>query len=87
MRLLVINPNTTESVTELVERLHSALRELQAVEEYEYVVINDDLGLTVKRVGAIIDAEVVSRERVDGLTHQIERLIEHLEAEIHHHSS
>jgi guanylate kinase len=77
----------TESAAEVVERLHSALHELQAIEDYEYVVVNDDLNQTMKRVGAIIDAEVVSRERVEGLKHQIERLIAHLEAEIDHHSS
>jgi guanylate kinase len=77
----------TESAAEVVNRLHSALHELQAIEEYEYVVINDDLDQTVRRVGAIIDAEVVSRERVDGLRHQIEGLIAHLEAEINQHSS
>ena len=77
----------TESAAEVVDRLHSALHELQAIEEYEYVVINDDLDQTVRRVGAIIDAEVVSRERVEGLRHQIEGLISHLEAEINQHSS
>lgn len=77
----------TESAAEVVDRLHSALHELQAIDEYEYVVINDDLDETVRRVGAIIDAEVVSRERVEGLRHQIEDLISHLEAEINQHSS
>ncbi len=77
----------TETPAELVARLHSALREVQAVEEYDYVVVNDDLTHAVHRVAAIIDAEVVSRRRVEGLREQIERLIEHLEAEIDHHSS
>jgi guanylate kinase len=77
----------TESPTELVARLHSALQELRAVEEYEYVVINDDLEQAVASVGAILDAEVVSRERVSGLRRQVAGLIDRLEAEIHHHSS
>jgi guanylate kinase len=77
----------TESPTELVARLHSALQELRAVEEYEYVVINDDLERAVASVGAILDAEVVSRERVSGLRRQVAGLIDRLEAEIHHHSS
>jgi guanylate kinase len=77
----------TESVAEVVDRLHSALAEFQTIEDYEYVVVNDDLNQAIKRVSAIIDAEVVSRERVEGLKHQIERLIADLEAEIHHHSS
>ena len=77
----------TESPMELVARLHSALLELRAVEEYEYVVINDDLEQAVASVGAILDAEVVSRERVSGLRRQVAGLIDRLEAEIHHHSS
>jgi guanylate kinase len=63
------------------------LRELRAVEEYQYVVVNDDLVTAVTRVGSILDAEVVSRERVTGLRQQVESLIRRLEAEIDHHSS
>ena len=77
----------SESPQQLVARLHSALQELQAVEEYEYVVVNDEIDPAVKRVGSIIDAEVVRRERVAGLRHQVERLIQRLEIEITHHSS
>jgi guanylate kinase len=76
----------TETPQQLVARLHSALRELRAVEEYEYVVVNDDLDTAVTRVGSILDAEVVSRERVSGLRQQVEALIDRLEAEIDHHS-
>ena len=77
----------TESPQQLVSRLNSALHELRAVEEYEYVVVNDDLDQAVLRVGAIIDAEVVSRERVSGLRQQVEQLIHRLEAEVDNHSS
>jgi guanylate kinase len=77
----------TESPTELASRLHSALLELRAVEEYEYVVINDDLEQAVASVESILDAEVLSRERVSGLRRQVAGLIDRLEAEIHHHSS
>ena len=77
----------TESPEQLVARLHSALLELRAVDEYEYVVVNDDLEHAVQRVEAILDAEVVSRERVMGLTQQVQSLIERLNNEIDHHSS
>ena len=77
----------TESPQQLVSRLNSALQELRAVEEYEYVVVNDQLERAVQRVAAILDAEVVSRERVSGLRHQVEQLVHRLEAEIDHHSS
>lgn len=77
----------TESPQELAARLHSALHELRSVEEYEYVVVNDNLDLAVERVESIIDAEVVSRERVSGLRHQVETLIDRLEMEIEHSST
>jgi guanylate kinase len=76
----------SETPQQLVVRLHSALEELRAVEEYEYIVVNDDLDRAVQRVGAILDAEVVSRERLAGLRHNVEVLIRHLEAEVDHNT-
>jgi len=73
----------TESKEQLALRLHAALQELQAVDLYQYVVVNDDLAKAVHRVSAIIDAEVVSRERVAGLRQQVSALVERLEVEIH----
>jgi guanylate kinase len=72
----------TESTAQLAKRLQSALQELQAVELYQYIVTNDDLAKAVHRVAAIIDAEAVSRERVQGLRHQVSVLIRRLEQEI-----
>jgi guanylate kinase len=63
--------------------LQSALQELQFVDLYQYVVENDNLDQAVNRVSAIIDAEVVSRQRVAGLRHQVSQLVQRLEAEIH----
>jgi len=77
----------TDSKQEIVRRLESALQELQAVEQYEYVVVNDVLEDAVRRVESIVDAEVVSRERVAGLREQVARLIQRLEREIGNHSS
>ena len=77
----------TESPQELAARLNSALLELRSVEEYEYVVVNDDLGRAVQQIGSILDAEVVSRERVSGLRQQVEALVARLETEIDHHTS
>jgi guanylate kinase len=72
----------TESPAQLAARLQSALQELQQVDEYEYVVINDDLERAVSSVESIIDAEVVSRERLKNLRQQVGLLIEQLEQEI-----
>ena len=76
----------SESPQQLVVRLHSALDELRAVEEYEYVVVNDELEQAVRRVGAILDAEVVSQARVAGLRQSVQALIRHLESEVDHQS-
>ena len=73
----------TESKEQLAKRLQSALQELQAVDRYQYVVVNDDLESAVRRVSAVVDAEVVSRERVAGLRQQVFGLVQRLEQEIH----
>jgi guanylate kinase len=72
----------TESAAQLAARLQSALQELQQVDEYEYVVVNDDLERALASVGSIVDAEIVSRERVKNLRQQVGLLIERLEQEI-----
>ena len=76
----------TEDKEAIVRRLESALQELQAVQDYEYVVVNDVLDDSVRRVSSIVDAEVVSRERVAGLREQVAALIRRLEAELENHS-
>lgn len=77
----------TESGAQVVARLQSALQELQSVDEYQYVIVNDDLEKAVELVSSIIDAEVVSRRRVADLRSQVTHLIERLELEIENHSS
>ena len=72
----------TENVEQVVARLRSALDELRAVEEYKYVVVNDQLDRAVDRVEAIINAETLKRERTAGLREAVERLSDHLEQEI-----
>jgi guanylate kinase len=72
----------TEDAAQLAARLQSALQELQQVSDYEYVVVNDDLERAVSSVESIIDAEMVSRERVKNLRYQVGLLIERLEQEI-----
>ena len=72
----------TESKEQLARRLQSALQELQAVDLYQYVVVNDDLPKVVARVSSVIDAEVVRRERVEGLRHQVSSLVQRLEHEL-----
>ena len=68
----------TEDTHQLGNRLQSALQELQSVDEYEYVVVNDELNQAIARIESIIDAEVSSRERVVALRTQVALLIEQL---------
>ena len=72
----------TESREALLTRLRSALQELRAVDQYEYVVVNDELELAVTRVAAIVDAEVVRNERAEGLSTKVLALVRELEREI-----
>jgi guanylate kinase len=72
----------TETPAQLAARLQSALQELQEVDSYEYVIVNDDLERAVTSVESIIDAEVVSRNRVKNLREQVGLLIQRLEQEI-----
>ena len=72
----------TESAQQLADRLQSALQELQAVDEYEYVIVNEKLDQAITKIASIIDAEVSSRERVVGLRTQVAQLIDQLEREI-----
>jgi guanylate kinase len=73
----------TENAASLVRRMQSALQELQAVDRYQYVVINDDLASAVGAVSSIIDAESLRRERVRGVTEQVAALAAKLEQAIH----
>ncbi len=76
----------TEVGASLLTRLKSAHAELQAVNRYHYVLVNDDLETTVSRVSAIIDAEEVSRARVRALDAQVADLISSLDTAISKHS-
>ncbi len=77
----------TENAHSLAARLASALVELKAVHEYQYVVVNDELQRATRRVSGIIDAEGLRRERLRGLTTEVRAMIEHLEREVRSYSN
>ena len=54
----------SEDLEALARRLRSAAVELEAADEFEYVIVNDELEDTVDRVAAIIDAEESRTPRV-----------------------
>lgn len=72
----------TESDASVKRRLASALAELKAVGEYDYVVVNDELAAAVKRVSGIIDAETLRRTRLTDLERDLRSIVERLENEI-----
>jgi guanylate kinase len=65
----------------------NALEELQHAEDYQYVVVNDELNAAVQRVSAVIDAETSRRERVHNLEEQVRSLTERLQREVDNHST
>lgn len=78
-RLMARKSENDESVR---VRLASALKELQAVPSYQYIVVNDDLDRAVTVVSGIIDAEMSRRERVMELDGLVQELVDELTREI-----
>jgi guanylate kinase len=68
-------------------RLRGALEELQEVSRYHYVVVNDDLDATVRRVSAIVDAEEVRHERVPRVSRTTRALVAQLKSEIRRYAN
>jgi guanylate kinase len=64
----------TESPEMLAKRLTIARRELSAVAEYDYVVVNDELEVAVREVSAILDAETQRGKRRKDLKDRVARL-------------
>jgi guanylate kinase len=72
----------TEDAASLGRRLRSALAELKAVPEYQYVVVNDQLEKAVESVSGILDAESMRRERLTDLERDLRSIVERLEKAI-----
>lgn len=76
----------TEDRKSLARRMMNALDELRHAEDYQYVVVNDDLDRAVAKVSAVIDAETSRRERVHNLESQVQSLIARLQQEVANNS-
>jgi len=72
----------TEGAAELTGRLETALEELAAAHEYDYVVVNDDLEEAVRAVHAILDAESRRTSRQRDVSILIDRLRTEVAAEL-----
>ncbi len=64
----------TDAAAAVRERIARAGDELAAVNEYDYVIVNDNLSHAVAQVKAILDAEALRVERQDALPGVVERL-------------
>jgi guanylate kinase len=64
----------TEPAEAVRERIARAVEELDAVAEYDYVVVNQDLVIAVAQVAAILDAESRRVSRQNDLQQVIARL-------------
>jgi guanylate kinase len=82
-----LQARNTEHGASLLARLKSAHAELLAASRYHYVLVNDDLQVTVARVSSILDAEEVKRERIQSLDEQLAGLIGTLDVEIRQHTT
>ena len=57
----------TESAPQVARRLRSALEELEAAAEFDFVLVNDQIGDCLDRIRSVVDAEASRVERVSGL--------------------
>ncbi len=69
----------SETRSTLLLRLRTAAAELGAAGEFDYVLVNEDLGETVDRVEAILDAE---ESRVGRVGNDLNRFVSMLEMEV-----
>jgi guanylate kinase len=66
-----------DSETEIQQRLSVAQQEVAAVNEYDYVVINDEVDLAVGRLRAVVQAE---RSRLRAMRPRADHIIEDFQA-------
>lgn len=72
----------TEDRESMAKRLRSAATELEAVNMYQYVVVNDNLDHAVEAVSDIIDAEVARAVRIDGLAGRVDAIVAGITGEL-----
>ena len=74
----------SEEDLERRRRLSNARKELEAVSEFEYVVVNDDLEQAYDDIEAIVRAEWARAERTRELAPHVQRMITELDEIIRH---
>ena len=68
----------TVQPADLRRRLERAVHELEAIGDYDYIVVNEERNLAIQEVAAILDAESVRKDRRDDLVDDARRLGEAL---------
>jgi len=81
-----LRARATEDRGSLDRRLCDARDELEALDFYQYVVVNDDLDTAVRSVSSIIDAESLNRTRGGEISDRVKKLLADLEREIGKHT-
>jgi guanylate kinase len=81
-----LEARATEDRRSLARRLSDAQEELESLDFYQYVVVNDDLDAAVRAVSSIIDAESLKRTRGGEVTDRVKKLLADLELEIGKHT-
>jgi guanylate kinase len=73
----------SEDEERLARRLRTAVEELEAADEFDYVIVNEDLDLTVRTVESIVDAELHRTSRCrDAVLERTAGLREALKADL-----
>ena len=80
-----LRARNTESGDLIERRLRTAQQEIEAVGEYDYVVVNDQLSVVTREVSAIIDAEMARVPRATAVNDAISALLADLRRAIAAH--
>lgn len=72
----------SEDDARLKRRLESAITELGVVNDYHYVVVNDDLEKATATLSSILDGEVSRTQRLDGLNRMVEEISQGISKEL-----
>lgn len=67
LKILVerLKKRNTESKEKIIERFHTAYKEINEATKYNYVVVNDNLNEAIEKVEAIIKAEKCRVDRIE----------------------
>jgi guanylate kinase len=77
-----LRARAVEDSTRIAGRLQHAIDELGAAAEYDYVVVNDEVGAALHAVNAILDAEARRTSRQRDFTVVLDRLRAEVAAEL-----